>query len=105
MTTIEQVLSLGDGEIERRVAETKRRIPTFPGNGYIEARLKKFEAPEWKALTYFAYNFPEGFSEFMSRYKAYDGAENSEAFLEDLREYYVLGMILEQLARAKSGWA
>ncbi|MBS3155607.1 hypothetical protein J4413_00030 [Candidatus Woesearchaeota archaeon] len=105
MTTIEQVLSLGDEEIERRVAEAKRRIPTFPGNGYIEARLKRFDTPEWRALTHFAYNCSDGFRELMSRYRAYDGAENSEAILEDLREYYVLCMILEQMTKAKTGRA
>ncbi len=99
--SIEQFLELTDVEIEARMEELRRKIPTSPGTGYLEARLAQFKVQPWPLVTYLAHYFPEGFEEALDRYKMYDGAENYGAIKEQLREYYIMTKLYGELLKKK----
>lgn len=100
--TIEQLLGLTEAEIKTRTEELKRRIPTSPGTGYLEARLAQFKAQPWPCVLYLAYNRPETFEESLRSYAEYDGAENYQAVKEQLREHYIMGKLWGELVRKKT---
>ena len=93
---IEQLLHLSEEEINRRIGEEIRKIPTRPGIGYLEQRYKKFQTPEWDFISYLAHYSPETLREKLEGYASYAGNESMAVIIEWLTEEYILGkMILE----------
>ena len=91
--TIEQVLRLSPEEIEKRVAEERRKIPTLPGDGYLDQKLMRFKTPEWNFLNYLAHYSPQTFLQELESYACYDGNEARAAIIEGLRERYILAKL------------
>ena len=98
---IEDFLGSTAEEIASRKAELRAKIPTTPGSGYLRVRLKKFEVQPWPLVTYLAYNAPDRLGEALHMYVGYDGAENGQAIMEQLREYYILARVLLDIEKAK----
>ena len=96
---IESFLGLSKEEINRRIEEEKRRIPTIPGTEYLKLRLKRFETPEWRLITYLVHNNQALFRQACDQYSDYDGNEATTAIIEDLKEYYILGKLLLEYQR------
>jgi hypothetical protein len=99
MAEIEKILGLDDNEINRRIDEEIRRLPTIPGTGYLELRLIKFQTPEWEFLSYLIHNFPKEFIGQLESYADYDGNESRAAIIEGLREKYILVELASRLER------
>ena len=96
---IERFLGLSEEEINRRIEEEKRRIPTTPGTEYLKLRFKRFETPELGLIIYLAYNSPALLMQALNQYSNYDGNEARAAIIEDLKEYYILGKLLLEYQR------
>lgn len=94
--SIEVALGFSFGEVEKRKAELRKRSP---GAEYLEIRLKEFEAQPWPFLLYFVHWSPQGFTDEVHSYECYDGALNSKALMEKLREYYVMVNLLSDFRR------
>ena len=91
---IEKFLGLSEEEIERRSGEFVRKIPTKPGIGFLQTKLKQFEVQPWPLIIYLAHYNPDLLSEAIHKYKNYDGEENIGAIMEGLRDYYIMGKLL-----------
>jgi len=101
---IERFLGLTEEEIERRMGEERRKIRTIPGTGFLEQRLKRFNiSPEFRFISYLAHNSPALLLQALNRYANYDGNEAKAAILEGLKEYYILGKLLLEYQRKKTG--
>jgi len=96
---IEAVLGWDNAEFERRVEEYRQRIPTSPGRGYVEAKLKMFHVQPWPLITWLAHNNSGEFMGLLRGYSDYDGAENSRLVLDQLREYCILVRILHDMIK------
>ena len=88
--SIESFLGLTEEEIEKRIAEERRKIPTIPGTEYLGLKLQRFKTPEWEFLDYLAHNNPNLLYEALAQYSHYDGNEAREVIMEGLREKYIL---------------
>lgn len=97
--SIESFLGLYELEINKRIDEVKRTIPTIPGINYIKTRLKVFSVQPWPFITYLAYYSPNELKDSIDSYRCYDGAENANAIIEQLKEYYILIRTLEDLSQ------
>ena len=98
---IEQFLGLSTEDIQRRMEDLERRIPTIPGTGYLETRLKQYKVQPWPFISYLAHWAPELLEEGLGCYKDYGGAENYHAILEGLREEYIMYKVLVKLKKAQ----
>ena len=56
--SIESFLGLTEEEIERRIAEERRKIPTIPGTEYLGLKLQRFKTPEWEFFYFLFLNKP-----------------------------------------------
>ena len=93
---LEDFLGLNEDEIERRMTNLEKNIPTEPGIEYLKTRLKFFEVQPWPFISYLANYNPKLLSEELESYEVYDGGENSETVKEMLREKYILVQVLEK---------
>ena len=100
---IERFLGLTEEEIERRMKEERRKIPTIPGTGFLEERLKRFGTPEFRFISYLAYNNPALLLQALNQYADYDGNEVKAAIEEGLKEYYILGKLFVEYQGKKTG--
>jgi len=101
---IEDFLDLDKEKIKKRRYEILTNLPTKPGLGFLEVRLKKFKVQPWPFIIYLAYYNPEFLEDHLIRYGNYDGAENREAIMEELREYYIMSKLVidgEKIERNK----
>ncbi len=101
MTSIEEFLGLTEEEIQLRIGELERKIPTNPGIGYLQQRLKEFEVQPWPFLSYMVYHFPEVATDMLNKYTNYDGAENGQLIMEKLRGQYILVKVLAKKVQFK----
>lgn len=92
--SIESVLGLSPEEVERRLQEEKRKIPTVPGTGYLEQKFFRFRTPEWQFLSYIAHYNPPLLHQLLEEYAGYDGNESRAVVLEGLREEYIIGKLM-----------
>ena len=95
---LEDFLGLNEDEIERRMTDLEKNIPTTSGIGYLETRLKIFEVQPWPFISYLANYDPTLLSKELESYEAYDGGENSETIKEMLREKYIIEQVLEKIS-------
>ena len=79
--------------------ELREKIPTRPGTGYLEVKLKRFDVQPWPFILYMAYNTPEELKCALECYLDYDGAENYQVIMEQLREEYVGFRVLEEIKK------
>ncbi|MFH1503033.1 MAG: hypothetical protein ABIE36_00040 [Candidatus Diapherotrites archaeon] len=96
---IEKFLGLTNEEIDRRKAELRENIPTFPGISYLETRAKKFSVQPWPFISYLAYWAPDKLKDGLEGYKVYDGAENYHAIIEQLKEEYIIWEVISDLKK------
>jgi hypothetical protein len=96
---IEKFLDLNEEEIDTRKAELRRKLRTYPGTSYLKARQKQFEVVPWPFISYLAYYCPKLLEEGLSCYSDYDGSENEEAIMEQLREMYIFSLLEEDVQK------
>ena len=94
---LEQFLRMSEDEVNDRVEEYKRRIPTIGGLGYIEERLKLYKVEPWPFIIYLAHNMPSLLNEGLDSYTGYNGAEAYQTIIQNLKEYNTLVAILIEL--------
>jgi len=99
MVSIEEFLGLNEDDIEKRMNDLQSRIPTKPGTEYLKTRVKAFDVQPWSFIRYLAYYQPELLEEGLSRYCDYDGAENYQTVMEQLREYYIMWKLIDRLKK------
>lgn len=102
MTSIESFLRLSEKEVEKRMDELLRKVPTFPGTEYLKTRAKKFKVQPWPFIIYLAYYDPSLLQKGLEEYKGYDGAENYHAIVEQLREYHIMWECITKLQKQES---
>ena len=98
---LEQFLDMKEEEVQDRVEEVKRRIPTIGGLGYIEERLKLYSVEPWPFIIYLAHNIPHLLNEGLDAYTDYNGAESYQTIIQNLKEYHTLVTILIELTNRK----
>lgn len=96
---IEKFLKLSKTEIEKRKEIVLEQIPSYPGIKYLEQRLKKFGVQPWPFISYLAHWAPEKLKHNLECYRDYDGSENSQAIMEQLREKYIMYKVLSDLQK------
>jgi len=96
---IEKFLDLSKEEIETRKGELIRKLRTYPGLSYLKVRLKKFKVQPWPFIGYLAYYCRDLLKEGLDMYADYDGPENREAIMEQLREEYVSFLLLDDIEK------
>ncbi len=94
---IEDFLGLSEEEIQRRMNELEKKIPTIPGIGYLEIKAKIFDVQPWPFISYLAHYDPNLLRGELECYAAYDGRENGEIIMEQLRERYIITRVLTKL--------
>lgn len=99
--SIEDFLGLTPQVIHDRVVSVLQNIPTRPGTGYIDERLKEFHVQPWPFLTYMASYHPGSLRDGLERYACYDGTECSAMIMEKLREYHIFCLIKAAAIRHK----
>lgn len=99
---IEKFLELTPEIIQERKQELRKTLRTTPGTSYLRTRAKIFDVQPWPFINYLAHYAPELLEEALSKYRNYDGNENSQAVLEGLREQYIIYSLLEDLEREKT---
>jgi len=100
-TSIESFLGLTPEDIKDRTFDILKRIPTYPGTGYINERLKEFKAQPWPFIIYMAYNDTDNLKNSLNAYSCYDGNERSAIIKEKLCEYYILGHLISEAEKMK----
>ena len=88
--TIEEFLDLDKETIQKRKEELRKRIPTIPGTEYLKSRIKVFDVQPWPFIAYLAHWHPKLLKDALNRYEAYDGANESQLIMEQLRERYII---------------
>jgi hypothetical protein len=87
--SIEDFLGLTPEDIQNRIMNVLKDLPTRPGTAYIEQRLNEFKVQPWPFILYLAYWDPNSLQEHLDCYRDYDGAENKAVIMEKLREEYI----------------
>jgi hypothetical protein len=103
--SIEAFLGLTPENIKERTFDILKLIPTRPGTGYINERLKEFKAQPWPFIIHMAYWNPDALEDRLSAYAAYDGNESRAVIMEKLREYYILGRIAYEATKMEKNRA
>jgi hypothetical protein len=98
---IEEFLGLTEEDINKRKTEIRRTIPTYPGTGYLLARLKKFKVQPWPFISYLAYWAPDKLRDNLEAYAVYDGNENKACITEQLKEEYISWLVVLDLEKER----
>jgi len=100
---INKLIGLSNDELERRVREIIRTVPTIPGTKFLEKKLEIYKIQPWPFIMYMAYWAPTEFQDLMNSYKDYDGAESTCYIREMIKDELCIQEAIKRIENKTSG--